>query len=289
MKILMIGNGFLASAIVERLEFEGHEILIFSRTWNPRMKCQQILGDIFDFSGFLKVLAWKPQIVIHTAWITTPGVYRNDPSNLQYAEFTKNLAKSLLIGDVEHLIILGTCAEYGKQSRSSLAGFTSTSPTTLYAQQKIDAFVSVKEILQDSSIRLTWARVFYPYGPNQDYRRLIPQLVESIKSTEPFVLSDISSHYDWITTRDIASAISWVLTHNLPIEIDLGTSFGYTNLEILGFLEGLLRAKSVLSGDKIHNFGLNEVFVADKKSALLSSGWSPMDPIDSGLKWSLGL
>lgn len=289
MKILLIGNGFLASSIVERLEFEGHEILIFSRTWNPRMKSQQILGDIFDFNGFLEVLAWKPQIVIHTAWITTPGAYRNDLSNIQYAEFTKNLAKSLLNADIEHLIILGTCAEYGKQSEASLAGFTSTSPTTLYAQQKVDAFESVKEILQNSPIRFTWARVFYPYGPNQDQRRLIPRLVYSIKSAEPIVLSDISSTYDWITTRDIASAISWVLTHNLPIEIDLGTSFGYTNLEILGFLEGLLKAKSVLSGEKTHDFGLNEVFVADKNSALFKSGWSPIDSIDSGLHWTLGL
>jgi nucleoside-diphosphate-sugar epimerase len=245
------------------------------------MKSQQILGDVFDFGGFLEVLAWKPQIVIHTAWITTPGVYRNDVSNFQYAEFTKNLAKSLHNTEIEHLIILGTCAEYGKQSEASLAGFTSTSPTTLYAQQKVEAFESVKEILQNSPTRFTWARVFYPYGPNQDQRRLIPRLVDSIKNAEPLVLSDISSVYDWITTRDIASAISWIFTHNLPTEIDLGTSFGYTNLEILGFLESLLQAKSTLSGEKTHNFGLNEVFVVDKNSALITSGWSPMDSIES--------
>ena len=288
MKILVIGNGFLATSIVERLESEGHKILIFSRTQNSRIQSQQILGDIFDYERFLEVLAWKPQVVIHTAWITTPGVYRDDLSNLEYAEFTTNLARSLHDSDVEHLIILGTCAEYGKQVGPSTAGLTVPSPTTLYAQQKIIAFNSAKEILRDSNVRFTWARVFYPYGPNQDQRRLIPRLISSIKNGEPIVLADTSSIYDWITTRDVALAISWVLTHNLPIEIDLGTSIGFTNLEILKALENLVQTKSLLPQEKTHSFGLNEVFVAGKNSPLFTSGWSPKDSISAGLEWAIG-
>ena len=289
MKILVIGNGFLATSIVERLKCEGHQILVFSRKPNPRIKCEQVFGDLFDYEGFLTVLAWKPQIVIHTAWITTPGLYRNDPSNFRYAEFTSKLAKSLSNSDVEHLLILGTCAEYGKQNVASLAGETSTSPTTLYAQQKVVAFNSVKEILQDSHVRFTWARVFYPYGPNQDQMRLIPRLFDSIRNAEPIILADTSSVYDWISTRDVALAISWVLSHSLPTELDFGTSFGYTNLEILGVVEKLLRRKSLSSEKNEHQLGLNEVFVADKNSPLFKSGWSPRDSIDSGLKWALGL
>jgi nucleoside-diphosphate-sugar epimerase len=288
MKILVIGNGFLATSIVERLESEGHEILIFSRTQNSKIQSQQVFGDIFDYEGFLEVLAWKPQVVIHTAWITTPGIYRDDLSNLQYAEFTTNLTRSLCNSDIEHLIILGTCAEYGKQVGPSTAGLTVPSPTTLYAQQKIIAFNSAKEILRDSNVRFTWARVFYPYGPNQDQRRLIPRLISSIKNGEPIVLADTSSIYDWITTRDVALAISWVLTHNLPTEIDLGTSIGFTNLEILEALENLLQTKSLLPPEKTHNFGLSEVFVASKSSPLFTSGWSPKDSISAGLEWVIG-
>jgi nucleoside-diphosphate-sugar epimerase len=288
MKILIIGNGFLASSIVERLEFEGHEILIFSRTQNSRIQSRQVLGDIFDYERFQEVLAWKPQVVIHTAWITTPGFYRDDLSNLKYAEFTTNLARSLHNSDIEHLIILGTCAEYGKQVGPSTAGITVPCPTTLYAQQKIVAFNSTKEILRDSPARFTWARVFYPYGPNQDQRRLIPRLISSIKNGEPIVLADTSSIYDWITTRDVALAISWVLTHNLPIEIDLGTSIGFTNLEILNALENLLQTKSLLPPEKTHSFGLSEVFVASKNSPLFTSGWSAKDSISAGLEWAIG-
>jgi nucleoside-diphosphate-sugar epimerase len=278
MKILVIGNGFLVTSIVERLESEGHEILIFSRTRNSRIQSQQVL----------EVLAWKPKVVIHTAWITTPGVYRNDPSNLQYAEFTTNLAKSLYDSEVEHLVVLGTCAEYGKQVGPSTAGITALSPTTLYAQQKVVAFNSAREILRGSHVRFTWARVFYPYGPNQDQRRLIPRLISSIKNGEPIILADTSSIYDWITTRDVALAISWVLAHDLPTEIDLGTSIGFTNLEILNALENILQTKSLLPPEITHNFGLSEVFIASKSSPLFTSGWSPKDSISTGLERAIG-
>lgn len=287
MKILVLGSGFLAEPIVESLESDGHELLVFSRTPNERIHCKQILGDIFDFEEFVKVLDWKPQIIIHTVWITKPGVYKNDDSNFKYSEFTTALAEYILQTEVEHLIILGTCAEYGLQSGPSTAGVTNLAPISLYANQKVVAFKSVNELLQSSDIRFTWARVFYPYGPNQDQKRLIPKLVRSLKNGEPVALDDISSIHDWITTRDIASAISWVINNKLPTEIDIGTSFGFTNLDLLETLEVLLQTTNKLPPWETHTLGHNEVFIAGKSSPLFTSGWLPKDSLIRGLEWIL--
>jgi nucleoside-diphosphate-sugar epimerase len=169
-----------------------------------------------------------------------------------------------------------------------MAGFTKPSPSTLYAQQKVAALHSVRELLQESDLRFTWARIFYPYGPNQDSRRLIPRLISSLRRGESVSLADTSSTYDWITTRDIASGISWILDNELPIEIDIGTSFGYTNLELKMILEELLEINHHEASPKPHSFGLNEVFVANKNSPLFTSGWSPEDSLRSGLYWVLG-
>ena len=287
MRILVIGNGFIGTPVVERLESEGHELLVFSRTISERINCQQVLGDIFDFEEFLRVLDWKPEIIIHTAWITTPGVYRNDLSNLKYAQFTTDLAKFSTHADVEHLIILGTCAEYGSQDGPSTAGITNLSPSTLYAEQKVVAFKSVNEALHGSDLKFTWARIFYPYGPKQDQKRLIPHLIHSLKNGEPVVLADTSSIHDWITTRDIASAISWAINNELPTEIDIGTSFGFTNFELLATLEELLQTANQLPAQKMHDLGQNEIFVAGKTSPLFLSGWSPTDSLITGLGWVL--
>jgi nucleoside-diphosphate-sugar epimerase len=287
MKILVIGSGFLGASIIERLESEGHDLLIFSRKRNEKTKSRQVLGDIFKFEEFLKVLDWKPQVVIHTAWITTPGVYKHDISNLKYRAFTTNLTKVLTYSDVEHLIILGTCTEYGVYVGPVEPRLSNHRSTTLYAQQKVIAFNSAKELVKNSHMRFTWARVFNPYGQYQDPMRLIPFLIDSLKNGKPVVLADTSSIYDWITSRDIASAISWILQNDIPTEIDVGTSLGFTNLEILMTLEKLLNTKAQMDAQDPHGFGLNEVFVADKNSSLFATGWSPQDSLVGGLEWVL--
>ena len=287
MKILVIGNGFIATSVINRLESEGHELLVFSRRLSERINCQQVLGGIFDFEEFIRVLDWRPQIVIHTAWITTPGAYRNDHSNIKYAQFTTDLAKYITHSDVEHLITLGTCAEYGYQEGPSIAGITNLAPSSLYAEQKVIALNSVKEIMQKSDVRFTWARIFYPYGPNQDHKRLIPHLIHSLRNGGSVVLADTSSIYDWITTRDIASAILWIINRDLPTEIDVGTSFGFTNLKLLATLEELLQTTNQLPALEMHNLGNNEVFVVGKASPLFTSGWSPKDSLITGLEWVL--
>jgi nucleoside-diphosphate-sugar epimerase len=287
MKILVIGGGFIATSLVERLEFEGYEVIVYSRNFNSDIHCRQILGDIFNFEEFKKVFIHKPQVVIHTAWITTPGIYKDDYSNFKYAEFTKKLAQFILFSDVEHLLILGTCAEYGRQSQPSLAGVTIPAPLTLYAKQKNVAQESVKSLLLESSVRFSWARVFYPYGQFQDPKRLIPQLIYSIRARRPISLADTTSVHDWVTTRDISSAVSWIITNDLPTELDIGTSIGYTNLQVLQTLERLLDASDRSRILDNHALGVSEVYVVNKNSPLLLAGWISQDTLNTGLEWVL--
>ncbi len=281
----MIGNGFLATSIIQQLETEGHEILIFSRRFNPGIKSRQIQGDIFCFAEFVKILAWNPHVVIHTAWITKAGVYKNDPMNIQYAEFTTNLASVIAKSTIDHFIVLGTCAEYGSFTNLIDVATKISNNHSLYSQQKYAAFKSTKEILQNSSVRFTWARIFYPYGPNQDRNRLIPHIINSLKGQEEVALTDITSIHDWITTRDVASAVSWIIHNDLSTEIDVGTSVGFTNLEVLREIENLLQIKNKSDGLTKHGSGLSELLVADPNSPLFTSGWSPRDTLRSGLKW----
>jgi nucleoside-diphosphate-sugar epimerase len=287
MKILVIGNGFIAGAIIRKLESQGHELLIFSRSTKSGIDSKQIVGNILNYNDFARTLTWKPQVIIHTAWVTTHDRYGQDSSNRDYANFTIKLATSIASASVEHLIVLGTCAEYGSQSIASTAGITSTNPLSLYAKQKVLAFSSTKKILADTNVRFSWARVFHPYGPSQDEKRLIPYLINSIKSGEKVNLLDTTTILDWITTRDIASAISWIIDNDAPIELDIGTSFGYTNLDLLKRLEELVGNSN--QWERLTNqISMSEqVSVVGKDSPLFSLGWRPKDCLIQGLDWVL--
>jgi len=289
MKILVIGNGLIGSSIIQRLKAEGHSLLVFSRRMEPHCNYETVTGDIFDFEIFQKVLEWKPQIVIHTAWITSPETYKTDPLNLDYKKFTIQLAKSILDSEVSHLIILGSCSEYGHQVHASTAGHTLTSPNNFYSSQKIESFEAVKLILLNSQVRLTWARIFFPYGPKQSSEKLVPAIINCLSQGKSIRLKDTTSILDWISTRDIASAISWVIANTLPTEVDIGTTVGYTNLELLVVLEKLMHGDCELHLREAHESGRNEVCVMGTKSPLILSGWQPQDSLQSGFEWILGL
>jgi len=285
MKILVIGNGFIGSSIVHKLEQDGHELLIFSRTRKAGILSPQIIGDIFRWKDFLETLTWEPHVIVHTAWITSHGEYPEDSSNFDYAEFTARLADTVSKHKLKHLIVLGSCAEYGDQTGVSVAGITELKPNNLYAKQKIEAFNAAKFSLLGTEVRLTWARIFQPYGPYQDKKRLIPSIIGSLNKNLQVELHDTSCIRDWITTRDIASAISWIIKNDTPIEVDVGTGIGYTNNDVLQHVELLLGRSGQSAPTPSLPSVKTKVSLVGKDSPLFVLGWLPKDSLYSGLEW----
>ena len=287
MKILIIGSGFLARPIIQHLESEGHTLKIYSKTKKAGIVSEQIIGNVFDFDDFIKVLLWKPQVIIQAAWITTHGNYKENPLNIEFKRFTTALAKNVVSLDLEHLIILGSCAEYGQQIVPSVAGQTRLAPDSLYAREKVETFSSCLEILSDSDVRLTWARIFQPYGKFQDENRLIPYLIKSLKNKMKIDLQDTSTVHDWVSTIDIALAISWIVNNNAPTEVDIGTSMGFTNIELLESLKNIMENSSP-SETFTELYGKDrKMVVVGKNSPLFEYGWKPTLDLKSGLEWLL--
>lgn len=285
MKILVIGSGFLGAPIIKRLEAEGHELLVFARRANLNLKSKQVSGNIFHFSDFEKTLGWNPDVIIHTAWITTPGLYANDSMNFDYRLFTIKLAERLASSKLAHLIILGSCSEYGPQKLPALAGTTPLAPENEYARQKVEALGDIKRILADTGIRFTWARVYFPYGIGQHPDRLIPYMTQSLLSGDPVKLKNPSNVSDWITYRDIASAISWIINNDLPIELDIGTGRGVSNLDLLAKLARILEVEVISMDSPTDYLQQFDFKVVDTNAPIFKSGWIAQDDLESGLRW----
>jgi uncharacterized protein related to proFAR isomerase len=76
-----------------------------------------------------------------------------------------------------------------------------------------------------------------------------------------------------------------MISHDLPVEVDIGTSQGYTNLQVLAVLERVLQTKSSLGGGVLHEEKSMKNYVAGVESGLFTSGWTPQDSLVTGLKW----
>ena len=286
------GTGFLGSEIALKLVNEGNSVKSLSRKISSTLKIDQTLGDISSPNSYLELIStWKPEVVVQAAWVTEQMNYRSSPLNKIYAESTVTLARHCFEFGTEHFITLGSCAEYGDPHGPCNASSTPVLALDPYGESKLWTLDQLRLLGSTQKRRITWARVFQPYGRNQDPARLIPFAAKKLASGEKISIKNPHTILDWITSRDVARAISYTLTNELPLVTDIGTSIGTTVVETLTKISELLGADSHLIStlEEIPAEKSPPDLVVSKDSPLLAAGWRPQDDLTSGLTWALSL
>lgn len=287
MKIAVLGgSGFLGTQIRIFLESLDYEVACLHRNFHPGCTFGSEF-DLFRPSKLLEFLdAFRPDILILTAWITDLSTYKNSPMNHYYNKAIYELAIRIVSRRNIHLIVLGSCAEYGLDGGSCASKISTVKPANLYTAAKNECYKKLNELFSNSNSRLNWLRIFQPYGVGQDSLRLIPSAIINFKKDKKFVLENPDSISDWITSRDVASAVAFCIQTNLPQIIDVGTGVPTTNFELLK----LLGRKIGIRDDFIVIRGEVEktsIFLNIEHSVLHNAGWSHEDDLSSGLDWIL--
>ncbi|MGD9974260.1 MAG: NAD-dependent epimerase/dehydratase family protein [Desulfatirhabdiaceae bacterium] len=219
MKILVTGStGFIGRHIVPVLLQQRHEITATARNldrarsmpWFDKVKfvaCDlhhtgQCLSEIFD----------TPDLLIHLAWTGLPN-YRalfHFESNLP-ADY--NFLKNMVNSGTKHLLVTGTCFEYGMQS-GQLSEDMITLPANPYGLAK-DTLRKILEIMQKHHpFVLQWLRLFYLYGPGQNPSSLIAQLDKAIDNAEPvFNMSGGEQLRDYLPVHEVARRIDFLINN----------------------------------------------------------------------------
>jgi nucleoside-diphosphate-sugar epimerase len=291
MKVLVVGGGgFLGSETVKSLIACGFAVKSVSRNFSSIIDCEQIIADIIQPDSYQNIFTtWKPEIVIQAAWVTNQKTYRTSPRNLQYMEATVELAEQGYRSGVEHFLALGSCAEYGIPTEPCNALTTPAAPVDFYGSQKLETLIKLKDLAGKYSCKLSWARIFQPYGPNQDSRRLLPFARQELLAGNKFKVAHPNAILDWISSRDVASALTYAVKCPVNDIFDVGTSIPIPVMQVLKSLVSILNVDSNLldceSMEKSDNSDFS--IVASKQSPLFNAGWSPLDDLVSGLKWTL--
>lgn len=293
MKVLVIGGtGFLGSEIATKFQADGKIVRSLNRSFSPALNIEQFIGDISQPDSYKKLITqWEPEVVIQSAWVTEQESYRDNPSNKLYAQNTLELAEHCFQADTKHFIALGSSAEYGFPKEPCNASSTRTNPQDIYGSYKLWASERLRELADEYSRKISWVRIFQPYGPNQDSTRLIPFAANKLAANETISINNPNTVLDWITSRDVANALAYTVDHDLPEIIDIGTSIGTPVIEMLRKVALLVDADPSLILD---NSSANTTpdpyeLVVSKNSPLFESGWKPQDSLTTGLSWALSL
>ncbi len=216
MILLTGGTGFIGRHVAKALSDEGVRVRALVRDPStaakilPRAGMELVRGDIHGDPGGAAAAAAGCRALIHLAWSGLP--HYNEPYHL-----SRNLVADLrFLADaveygVDHLLVAGTCLEYGMQS-GPLDEDAETQPSTPYGLAKDSLRRVLAALASRSSFSLQWLRLFYTYGEGQNPRSLLAQLDAAIaRGDESFDMSGGEQLRDYLPVEMIARIMAQLI------------------------------------------------------------------------------
>ena len=251
--------------------------------WRLRgLKTTLVECDLADHARVRQLLAeLRPSRCFHCAWYAVPGDYLHSPENLTALADSLNLARAASDGGCRRLVALGTCFEYDTRL-GTLSETSPTAPRTLYAACKL-ALHLVLDQMRNKTMGVTWARLFYLYGPMEDARRLVPSVARALLAGEAAAISPGQQVRDFLHVEDVAAALVTLGERDLDGVFNIGSGHPVTVAEValtLGRLTG--RESLVRLGARPYAPG-DPMYVCADVARLSSTGWRPTYNLESGL------
>jgi nucleoside-diphosphate-sugar epimerase len=291
LKILLTGpTGFIGATFARLALSRGHHIagLIIPAEkppadLPPAERLTWIRGTLDD-APWGEIAAFAPEMCVHTAWITTPGVYLESPENLKFRDASLQFIRRLLDAGANHIVGLGTCIEYKLDGNQPLSETTTPiEPTTTYSRCKNELRLALEADARERHSGFCWARVFYPYGPREHPSRLCSSIIRKLAANEQITLKTPESTKDYIFIDDLAAALLTVVERRFQGLINLGTGIGLSVRTIARTIAEMMH-KPALVKDAVPPEADPLGYVVADATRLRSLGWKPAYDLERGLR-----
>jgi len=216
-RVMVTGaTGFVGRHVVGALLACGHSVVAISRDLKraqemPWFDCVEFYQcDLHESFQHLLQPELLPDAIVHLAWPGLPNyqdffhISKNLPSDLAFLE-------AAIKSGVHHLLVAGTCLEYGMQY-GPLTEEMETAPTTSYGFAK-DALRKALQLMQrERPFTLQWMRLFYVHGEGQNKNSLLAQLDRAIDERQAvFNMSAGDQLRDYLPVQTVAQNFSIAL------------------------------------------------------------------------------
>lgn len=215
--VLVTGaTGFVGRHLVAALLAQGVQVRAVARRLEaahamPWFEQVEFIGaDVHDPELDVAALFDGVDALVHLAW---PGL----PNYQALFHFERNLPadygflKRVVASGVQHLLVTGTCFEYGLQS-GPLSERAAAQPVTAYGLAKHSLHQFLQALQRERPFTLQWARLFYLHGPGQAASSLLASLDRAIDSVdESFNMSGGEQLRDYLAIEDAAQLLVKIL------------------------------------------------------------------------------
>ena len=285
--------GFLGCNLTEQLmqEEDAHIYAVVrpSSPHNARLATSERLtivpADLSEYTHLDEMIEEACDVFFHLAW--QGGRY-------DFAEQYGNIADT--IGALEaaarlgckRFICTGSQAEYGRQT-ALITEEMSPHPVCAYGAAKLAACVLSQRRAADLGVAWIWGRVFSLYGRYEQEGRMLPALVKSLRSEQPFALSSSGAqNWDYLYAADAADALLALAKRGRAGEIYNIAHGGYRPLR--DYIE---EARAVIAPQCDVTYGAADADVFSLQPSVeklcRDTGWRPMTDFADGLRCGYGL
>ena len=304
MKILVMGgNGFIGSKIVEILSNKKHSVTVMDnsetygviakeeldklyayrqRNWK---KVHTFDGDVTNRDDVLKAFRGPPEVVIHLASYPRAKIVNNNPmlGVKNIVEGTVNLLWHCDKLKIKKFVFISSSMIYGNFSDGAKED-TDSKPNNLYGESKLVAERYTKHYHNHYGLNYDIVRPSGVYGPGDMDDRVLSKFFAKAMANETIEVHDGNNKVDFTYIDDTADGIIKCAlsdAHNMSFNITAGNAI---SLRIAA--EKIIALTG--SKSKIVDTGMNKIYprrgTLDISRAKNLVGYQPQVNFDEGLK-----
>ena len=284
--------GFLGCNLTERLMQEDNvHIYAVVRPDSPHnvrfMPSERLTivpADLSEYARLDELIDETCDVFFHLAW--QGGRYDFAAQYGNIADTLGALEAAARLG-CKRFICTGSQAEYGRQT-ALITEETCPHPACAYGAAKLAACVLSQRRAAGLGIAWIWGRVFSLYGRYEQEGRMLPALVNSLRSEQPFALSSSGAqNWDYLYAADAADALLALAERGRAGEIYNIAHGGYRPLR--DYIE---EARAVIAPQCDVTYGAADADVFSLQPSVekicRDTGWQPMTDFVDGLRLGYG-
>jgi nucleoside-diphosphate-sugar epimerase len=198
-------GGFLGRHVVAELRARGIEPVLVARWAGPeaRVPGRVAFDHLHDDTAGLFERMGSPEVLLHLAWGGLPA-YGSLHHFEQERPAQYRMLRALAQQGLQHVVVAGTCFEYGQLSGPLHEGMT-CQPANPYGHAKHTLHLDLRWLAAQQPLRLTWARLFYLWGEGQAAGSLWPLLqAAALRGDAAFPMSGGEQLRDYLPVAEAA-------------------------------------------------------------------------------------
>jgi nucleoside-diphosphate-sugar epimerase len=291
-RLLVVGGtGFIGRHVVAEAARRGWDVTSLSlHAGHPKTNAQvkNIAADITDRNAVKSALGdARFEYVVNCGGYIDHATFSKGGRGVFEAHFggVMCLAETLDRGTLRAFVNIGSSDEYGdapapqKESQRE-------SPISPYSMGKAAATQFLQMLFRTEGFPAVTARLFLTYGPGQDERRFVPQIIRGCLEAKSFAASEGKQLRDFCFIDDTVAGIFAALEQQ-PARgevINIASGQPVSIRSVVEAIRALVGKGDPRYGEIGYRPGENMALYADISSAKKLLGWTPTVTLEEGLR-----